>query len=97
MRGRFITLEGGEGSGKSTQTGRLVEHLKARVQFGQALSTFQALQHKSAEMLIALEQGRSAAILAATALSEADPLVRAGRMGLGTPGRRRLRLGHPGG
>ena len=54
-----------------------VEHLKSRVQFGQTLAGFQALQHRAAEMLIALEQGRSAAILAAGALSEPDARRRA--------------------
>jgi len=29
-RGRFITLEGGEGAGKSTQAGRLADRLRAR-------------------------------------------------------------------
>src|ERR1700744_539472 len=29
-RGKFLTLEGGEGTGKSTQAGRLVERLRAR-------------------------------------------------------------------
>src|SRR5499427_375123 len=28
MRGRFITLEGGEGAGKSTQAGRLADRLR---------------------------------------------------------------------
>jgi alkylation response protein AidB-like acyl-CoA dehydrogenase len=54
-----------------------VEHLKSRVQFGQPLAGFQALQHRAAEMLVALEQGRSAAILAAAALQQADPLAQA--------------------
>lgn len=47
-----------------------VEHLKSRVQFGKPLGEFQALQHRCAEMLIALEQARSAAILAASVLDD---------------------------
>jgi alkylation response protein AidB-like acyl-CoA dehydrogenase len=53
-----------------------VEHLKARRQFGQSLSGFQALKHRCAEMLVALEQARSMAIYAHLMLAEPDPVER---------------------
>ncbi len=42
-----------------------VEYCRARVQFGQPIGRFQALQHRMAEMLMHLEQARSMAYLAA--------------------------------
>jgi alkylation response protein AidB-like acyl-CoA dehydrogenase len=42
-----------------------LEYLKSRKQFGVAIGTFQALKHKMADMLIAAEQARSMAIIAA--------------------------------
>ena len=47
-----------------------VEYLKTRQQFGGPIARFQALQHRAAEMLIALEQSRSMAMYAALMLSE---------------------------
>jgi alkylation response protein AidB-like acyl-CoA dehydrogenase len=44
------------------------EHLKTRKQFGAPLAKFQVLQHRMADMLIALEQVRSMACAAAMAL-----------------------------
>ena len=41
------------------------EHLRTRKQFGQPLARFQALQHRIADMQIAIEQARSMALLAA--------------------------------
>jgi pimeloyl-CoA dehydrogenase small subunit len=54
-----------------------LEYLKTRQQFGRPIGQNQALQHRSAEMLIALEQGRSMAMLAAVSIEEADTAERA--------------------
>jgi alkylation response protein AidB-like acyl-CoA dehydrogenase len=42
-----------------------LSYLKTRKQFGMVIGTFQALQHRMAEMIIAAEQARSMAIIAA--------------------------------
>jgi pimeloyl-CoA dehydrogenase small subunit len=54
-----------------------LEYLKTRQQFGKPIGQNQVLQHRSAEMLIALEQGRSMAMLAAMMVEEPDPEERA--------------------
>ena len=54
-----------------------LEYLKTRQQFGKPIGQNQALQHRSAEMLIALEQGRSMAMLAAMMVDEAEAHERA--------------------
>ncbi len=53
-----------------------LEYLKTRQQFGKPIGQNQALQHRSAEMLVALEQGRSMAMLAAMMVDEADAAER---------------------
>ncbi|MEO5640709.1 MAG: acyl-CoA dehydrogenase family protein [Sphingomicrobium sp.] len=53
-----------------------VEHLKTREQFGRPIGQNQALQHRAAEMLVEVEQLRSAAIYAALLWTEADDAVR---------------------
>ena len=51
------------------------DYLKTRKQFGQPIGKFQALQHRMADMLIEIEQARSAVINLAGHL-EAEPEVR---------------------
>jgi pimeloyl-CoA dehydrogenase small subunit len=53
-----------------------LEYLKTRQQFGKPIGQNQVLQHRSAEMLIALEQGRSMAMLAAMTVDEPDAAER---------------------
>jgi pimeloyl-CoA dehydrogenase small subunit len=60
-----------------TMQAMTLEYLKTRQQFGKPIGQNQALQHRSAEMLMALEQGRSMAMLAAMMVDEADAEERA--------------------
>ena len=69
-----------------------LEYLKTRQQFGKPIGSYQIMQHKSADMLIALEQGRSMSMLAAMMLEEPDAATRTrniamAKVGVGQSGR----------
>jgi pimeloyl-CoA dehydrogenase small subunit len=60
-----------------TMLNMTVEYLKTRVQFGRPIGDNQALQHRATEMMIAMEQGRSLAMLASVMVDDEDAAKRA--------------------
>ncbi|MCY1281071.1 Acryloyl-CoA reductase (NADH) [compost metagenome] len=57
-------------------TALTIDYLQTRKQFGVAIGSFQALQHKAADMLGAVETARSIVYYAAANLDSADPVER---------------------
>jgi pimeloyl-CoA dehydrogenase small subunit len=53
-----------------------VDYLRTRKQFGVPIGNFQVLQHRAADMLVALEEARSLAMLAAMTADETDAIER---------------------
>jgi alkylation response protein AidB-like acyl-CoA dehydrogenase len=53
-----------------------LEHLRTRQQFGKPIGSFQALQHRVADMATAIEQARSVALLAASRAGHPERLER---------------------
>lgn len=53
-----------------------LEHIRTRVAFGQTLGSFQVLQHRMADMIVACEQARSMAVLAADQADNPDRAAR---------------------
>ncbi len=53
-----------------------VDYLKQRKQFGTSIGSFQALQHRAADMLVNLEEARSMAMFAAMMAEHPDPRER---------------------
>ena len=69
-----------------------LDYMKTRQQFGKPIGQNQVMQHKAADMLIAMEQGRSMTMLAAMMVDEEDAEERAhnislAKVGVGQAGR----------
>ena len=69
-----------------------LEYARTREQFGKPIGSYQVVQHRLADMFMAMEQGRSMAMLATMSVNEADPVERArniamAKVGVGQAGR----------
>jgi len=74
--GRGILALSAEALGAMEVTKKFtIDYLQTRKQFGKLIGSFQALQHRMADVLLEIEQARSAVINAAAAL-DADRLTR---------------------
>lgn len=51
----------------------VLEHAKSRQQFGVAIGTFQAVQHKATDMYVAIERARALSYFAALTIAADDP------------------------
>lgn len=51
----------------------VIEHAKSRQQFGVAIGTFQAVQHKATDMYVAIERARALSYFAALTIAADDP------------------------
>jgi alkylation response protein AidB-like acyl-CoA dehydrogenase len=56
--------------------GATIEYSRSRVQFGAPIGSFQALQHRMADMLMQVEQARSIVFLAISHSNDPDPVAR---------------------
>ncbi len=74
-----------------------VEYVKSRKQFGRAVGTFQAVQHKAADMLIGIEKGRTGVYYAAAVADERpDDLARAASVAKATANQTAVSVGELG-
>jgi alkylation response protein AidB-like acyl-CoA dehydrogenase len=63
-----IVLSAEQLGGSQTMLDRTVEHARTHVQFGRPIGSFQAVRHRCADMLVAVEHARSAVLHAAWAV-----------------------------
>ncbi len=69
-RAGFVTVAAEALGGAQAALDRTVGYAKERVQFGRAIGSFQAYKHRLADMMIEIEQARSAVYWAACAVDE---------------------------
>jgi alkylation response protein AidB-like acyl-CoA dehydrogenase len=68
--GGWICLAAEALGGAQACLDRTIDYAKERVQFGRAIGSFQAYKHRLADMMIEIEQARSAVYWAACAVDE---------------------------
>ncbi len=82
-----IAAMGAEAVGAmETLHGTTLEYSRTREQFGKPIGQNQVVQHRLADMLMSMEQGRSMAMLATMSVEEPDPAQRARAMSMAKVG-----------